>query len=425
MAADFTWDGSSDGDGDDLLFSTADNWSTDTVPGNSLSTRLIFGDAALSGSQVIGVDVIRLVGQIRFASDADSDYVVEDLGGRLLINASTLGGVGIENQDASLATINAPLTISGSATTQSWFANAGDLSVNGNVNLNNNTVSVTGDNDVSIGGNVSGAGSIAMNGAGTLTISGVNTYAGGVTVNSGTFVLASDTAAGVGTLTVNGGTIQASGNRTISNPLSIGAGGATVAGAGQLNLGGQVTGGALTKTGAGTLNLSSDNNSFSTLNLNAGTVAITATGGNALADTAAVNLGGGTLDPNANSETAGTLTLVAGTTSGLAFQLGAGATLTFSDLVIGAGATLNITGHGGAFNTASTDNKLFITTDLGDGFLEGLNFGAAGYRGRQLDSFEVVPVPEPTAVASAFALLGLAAWRVYARRKQSAPTLAA
>lgn len=420
LAADFTWDAGGDG----ISFSDGLNWSTDTVPASGLNNRLILGDGAggVTGSQVVGMDVIRLVGQLRFETDFGADYLVEDLGGRLLINAANQAGLGIVNLSVSAATINVPLSVSGSAATQIWFASAGDIAVNGTVNLNNNTVSISGGNDVSVGGNVSGAGAFAMNGSGTLTLSGVNTFAGGVTVNSGTLVVGSDTAAGAGTLTVNGGTIQASGNRTISNPLSIGAGGATVAGSGQLNLGGQVTGGTLTKNGSGTLNLAADNNTFSTLNLNAGIVGITATGGNAIADTATLNLGNGTLDTKGRSETVGNVNVQAGTAATLAFLLGAGKTITFNNLTLGAGATLSITGHGGAFNTASTDNKLFVTADLGDGFLEGILFpalGALGTRARQLDSGEIVPVPEPTAVVSSLALLGLAGWRVWARRRGS------
>ncbi|MBI2927372.1 MAG: autotransporter-associated beta strand repeat-containing protein [Verrucomicrobia bacterium] len=414
-AASFTWDAGGDG----FLYNDGANWSTDTVPSNSAATELVLGDGAggVTGEQLIFMETARLVGKIRFAADSDATYSLEDLGGRISISAGSFGGVGIRNDASALRSINVAITIPGSGVSQTWDAASGDLGINGTVNLNSNTVTVDGANNTTVGGVVSGAGGLAKTGAGSLSLSGANTFAGGLAISGGTAILGADAAPGSGSITLSGGTLQASGNRTISNPVSIGGGGGTVGGSAQLTLSGLISGGALTKSGSGVLTIGGDNNTFSTLNVNGGTTVLDSSAGNALADSAAVNFNGGTLDVRQN-ETAGVLTLASGSST-LALELGAGRTLTFSSLVL-AGGTLAVTGHGGGFGVASTDNKLFVTADLGSGFIDEVSFTGVGSRAIQLDSGELVPVPEPTAIASAFGLLGFALWRFRAKRNQAA-----
>src|SRR5262249_13554780 len=50
--------------------------------------------------------------------------------------------------------------------------------------------------------------SLTKLGAGTLSLSGMNTFSGGVTVNNGKLVVASNSAVGTGALTINGGAVD-------------------------------------------------------------------------------------------------------------------------------------------------------------------------------------------------------------------------
>ena len=63
-----------------------------------------------------------------------------------------------------------------------------------------------------LGGGLGGAGKVTKDGSGTLTLTGTNTFTGGFVLNTGTVVLANDTATsgalGTGTITLNGGTLN-------------------------------------------------------------------------------------------------------------------------------------------------------------------------------------------------------------------------
>ena len=69
---------------------------------------------------------------------------------------------------------------------------------------------------------ITGAGEVRQIGAGTLTLSGANSYAGGLTVNSGAVRLANAAAQGTGPIAVNGGTLVLGGS--LSNPITLNGG---------------------------------------------------------------------------------------------------------------------------------------------------------------------------------------------------------
>lgn len=118
--------------------------------------------------------------------------------------------LGITNNSVNQQIINVPLNLTGS---QEWNAAAGDFSIGGAANLNGNTLTVSGDHNTTINGNISGTGGIIKNGSGTLTLNGNNTFSGSVTVNGGTLALNSeDSIRNVPSITVNAGKLFLGGN---------------------------------------------------------------------------------------------------------------------------------------------------------------------------------------------------------------------
>ena len=185
-------------------------------------------------------------------------------------------------------------------------------------------------------GTISGSGSVTKNAGGFLELSAANTYSGGTTLNTGSLLIAGNTSGSLGAITsgplgtgglgLNGGTLMASDDvtpRTILNPVSIG-NNVTLGDSGNsakltfsapvtLNSGvrtlniqsdvqfnGQILSGFLVKTGSGTLTLTADNAFSQGLAINAGKLALGASGSiawNHLVDIAA----GGELDTTAQA----------------------------------------------------------------------------------------------------------------------------
>lgn len=119
--------------------------------------------------------------------------------------SSTLNVAGISDVSGGNLTIQsgATVAISGSAT-------MGSGSFAGAIN-NNGTLAMGSSANQTLGGVLSGTGSINKSGAGTLTLSGNNPYSGGTTVSGGILTAAYDTL-GTGAVVIdNGGTIQTSG----------------------------------------------------------------------------------------------------------------------------------------------------------------------------------------------------------------------
>ncbi len=232
-----------------------------------------------------------------------------------------------------------------------------------------------------------------------------------------------------------------------------------------------ITNGALTKAGAGTMaltavntytgttlvsngTLSVDNNNTTTFGKitgsaaaasitvnNGGTLLLAGAGNNdRIANAAGVTLAGGTLglaagvnvsegvamEKNAGVLTVGTssvglglLTLSANST--LDFGTGGVGTLVFTTFAPGA-FTLNILNYTSVASgydlnqsglTASDDRLIFQHDISTAGFLNQITFNGVGASQISLDSgyFEIVPVPEPSSVATVMGLLGLVGWR--------------
>lgn len=147
---------------------------------------------------------------------------------------------------------------------------AGGLSVANNIRLGAGLGINTGGQGLTLSGALNGAGNLTLNDNGVLTLSGNNSHTGGVTLNAGTLVAASDTALGSGQLTVGGNaTLQSTANRNFTNSVALN-GNLTVDSGNNIGLYGAINGaGNLIKNGAGTLTLTGAN-SFGNTTINAG-----------------------------------------------------------------------------------------------------------------------------------------------------------
>ncbi|MCL4207851.1 MAG: autotransporter-associated beta strand repeat-containing protein, partial [Pirellulaceae bacterium] len=294
------------------------------------------------------------------------------------------------------------------------LANGGTNGIS--LNAGTRTVTVTnGSMNLFFDGEVSNGGLI-KNGSGRLALNRVNTFTGGATVNAGTLSFGSNSGAGSGTLTINGGNVQADGAaRTLANAVSVGGdfsitgsqslvlngaldlGGATraatVSATNAATFGGVVFNGGLTKAGTGTLNLAGNAaNTYSGLTtVNAGTLALSKTGGVVAVPGNLQVSGGNVTFPNsgAQNQIANTseVTVSSGVFNGTAVNSGHQSTITET---IG---SLSLTG--GAFNAGTSGN--WTITGAGS-FTGGVNTIFLGNSGAQL-SFGSLSLTNMTATA--------------------------
>jgi autotransporter-associated beta strand protein len=142
--------------------------------------------------------------------------------------AFTISGGTIDN------TSGGPITLVGLSgiTIANSFTFAGST----NLNLGNSAVTLTGNpvvtvntNTLTIGGNISGSGSLIKSGPGTLVLNGVRSYTGSTTVNAGELISMTGNTASNGLVTVNNGAtngvqINSGGGQWVCAGLSYAAG---------------------------------------------------------------------------------------------------------------------------------------------------------------------------------------------------------
>lgn len=218
--------------------------------------------------------------------------------------AFTINGGTIDNTSAGAIALanNNPQNWNGDFT----FAGTTNLDLGtGAVAMNASRIVTVNGGSLTVGGAISGAGfGLTKAGAGTLALGGANTYSGGTTLTNGTLAINNAAALGdpAGAFTIYGGTIDNTSSgpiRVNDNPqkwngdftfagtqdLDLGAGNVAVSAfrqitvsAGNLAVGGQISGVGLIKAGAGTLTLSGYNAYTNATTVRAGVLAVTAFG---------------------------------------------------------------------------------------------------------------------------------------------------
>ncbi|MFJ5299255.1 autotransporter-associated beta strand repeat-containing protein [Pseudomonas sp. NPDC088368] len=144
----------------------------------------------------------------------------------------------------------------------------------GNAITLSGNLTVAGSQALALNGDISGAGGLIKNGLANLTLGGNNSYLGPIALNAGGLILASNTALGSGALNVSGNatldTVDSTTAITANNAITL-AGNLGIGGTSDLTLNGVVSGsGSLTKNGAAQLILDRSNIYSGGTTLNAG-----------------------------------------------------------------------------------------------------------------------------------------------------------
>jgi len=177
-------------------FADPTNWSTFPVTGDSLAFGAN-GTAGTTLSDNLMTGATYSLGTITFNAGAPT-YTINAASGT---RGFTFGAGSIINNSSNVQNFNDNIVINTSAT----------IAMN------------AGGGNVSLGGVLSGPGSVIASGAGTLTLSGNSTFAGGVTLGAGTgLIINRGTAVGTGALTIAGpATIDNSSAVTLTNNNAI------------------------------------------------------------------------------------------------------------------------------------------------------------------------------------------------------------
>ncbi|HUB24232.1 MAG TPA: PEP-CTERM sorting domain-containing protein [Tepidisphaeraceae bacterium] len=167
-------------------WSNSGNWNG-AIP-NGVGAAALLSNAAAPGTTVT-LDGGYTVGVLGF-SGGNSYILAPGNGGSLTFDDGGIYTTANLNDVSGSHTISAPVILN--STLAVTVANSGDT--------------------VSISGNVSGVGGVAMSGNGTLALSGVNTYGGSTVVNGGAFVISNASALPSETgVSVYGGTLKLAG----------------------------------------------------------------------------------------------------------------------------------------------------------------------------------------------------------------------
>ncbi|MFL6515525.1 MAG: beta strand repeat-containing protein [Chthoniobacterales bacterium] len=299
-------------------------------------------------------------------SNASNNY-----SGGTVVNGGTLS----INNSAALGLNTTGLAINNNAT----FQATGSFSTSRNITVGTTTgpvggiIDVTGANNFTALGVISGAGSLGKTGTGTLTLRGTNTFTGGLNINGGTVSANSNAAlgaltpsAGSGLYAVhiaNGGTLQTTFNSVGDNrQLDLASGVSTldVTAGTTYQRGALVYGsGGFVKTGSGTEILTNANTYTGPTTVNGGILQVNNSSGSGTGSGNVTVNSGGTLSglPATGFASAGTVSGVVTVNSGGNVLARSGTTFTFGGLTLNAGSTTQ-------FNLASPTaiNVINITT---------------------------------------------------------------
>ena len=303
------------------------------------------GVVNLSGGALSGGSVLHIGGGVNGGATNGNDATLRisaasTYGRNLTINAETNTSGVSGNRILEFAQASGAATLSGTV--------ALEKTLNANV-TNADTTGV-------LSGNISGAGGLTKSGSGSLVLSGSNSFAGNVTVSSGTVALTNGNAIGNDPLVTidSGATLAVLGSETLGR--FTGAGAVNIANGqtlttsftnNSITFSGQISGaGGLTKAGTGTVTLSGSNSFSGLMRLDEGVLLV----GNANA------LGAGTVQ--VQFEEAGTRTIAS--SSGAGFTIANNVNI-FNSVTLGqtSGGTgsLTFSGNVDLGNPTATNNR--------------------------------------------------------------------
>lgn len=146
---------------------------------------------------------IRSVKSITFTAGI-GEYLVEGITGGDQKDF-VIGSGGVVNESSVTQEIDAQILL---AAPQTWSATAGNIVAQDIVQLDSNTLTLDGPQDITINGTISGTGGLIKNGAGTLVLGAPSEYSGSTVLNSGTLLYATAQTL-TGPLVLNGGILDA------------------------------------------------------------------------------------------------------------------------------------------------------------------------------------------------------------------------
>jgi autotransporter-associated beta strand protein len=220
------WNGNIDG-----TFGTLGNW----LGGSGLPSATVSAafDAAETANRSINLNAPATVRGIRVKAAAGTNPFT------LTGSTLTLHESGLRNEDADTLTINNAITLGGS---QNWEAANGPITLGGNIATAGFLVVLSGEQVITLTGNLTGNGSIAWDNPGTWTpatgqlalttgklfvqrgtvnLTSANTYSGGTVVTGGTLLANNPTGSATGTAPVTlANTARLGGSGTITGAVT-------------------------------------------------------------------------------------------------------------------------------------------------------------------------------------------------------------
>ena len=228
-----TWTGGTDG-----TFGTATNWASLNQP--SEFTPAALDGAATTNRNINLVSAAPLRGMLIRSAAGVNPFTFTG-------STLTLGTTGLRNEDADTLTINNPITLGGS---QNWEAANGPITLGADIATAGFLVVLSGDQPITLSGNLTGTGSVAWDNPGTWTptaaqlglsgklfvqrgtvnLTGANTYTGGTVATGGTLLANNTTGSATGSGTVSiSQTAKLGGSGTISGAVTFSNGGGLLA----------------------------------------------------------------------------------------------------------------------------------------------------------------------------------------------------
>ncbi|WP_432797902.1 autotransporter domain-containing protein [Poriferisphaera sp. WC338] len=367
ISGNFNFSGGTVVAGNDDAFGTA---AVNVTGSSSLQSdndlRSLSNNIAISSGQTLtynGSNSLALSGVISGSGGItmNTSSTLTLLGDNTFTGGITYGsGTILARNDNALGT--GSLTLSSNGTLQS---DSDSRTLSNNVVLGSNALTFSGTQGITLGGIISGTGSIVRTASGDLTLNGANTFSGGITNAQGILTVGDDAALGTGALSVTGSsTLQAgSSGIALSNATSVASGQVlTISGSNDLTMSGVVSGaGALTKSGASGVTLSGTNTYSGGTTLAAGTITLGADG--ALGSGALTTSGDASIQSNDDSRAvSNNMTLGGGTT----LTVGGSNNLTLSGVLSSTGA---LTKSGAGILTLSGTNTYTGATTVSAGTL--------------------------------------------------------